>query len=181
MLQYRWQFMTLLKNGRVVAGPYSHFKFYVMEIVSPKIPPILELSGLIGEWDVEISAMSFRSDPSEKVQGRVSFKWLREEAFIIQHSEFPGTEFPTSSSVIGPDDTNEKYCMLYSDSRGVSRIYEMSLNNGLWKLWRNSAKFSQRFTGKLSDDGNLITAQWEKSEDGSNWKHDFDLRYTKAE
>ncbi len=69
--------------------------------------------------------------------------------------------------------------MLYSDARGVSRILQMSLSNGIWKMWRNAPGFLQRFTGSFSNHGNTITDYWEKSGDGSNWERDFDLTYTK--
>jgi hypothetical protein len=58
-------------------------------------------------------------------------------------------------------------------------VYEMSLRDGVWKLWRDSPGFSQRFTGTFGDDGNTITGFWEKSGDGEAWEHDFDLAYTK--
>jgi hypothetical protein len=70
--------------------------------------------------------------------------------------------------------------MLYFDSRAVSRIYQMSLSDGVWKLWREAPSFSQRFTGTFSDDGRIIRDRWEKSTDGSQWEHDFDLTYTKV-
>lgn len=146
-----------------------------------KVNPLIKrLEVLIGEWKAEASSMSFRQDRSETAQGHVSFKWLMKNAFIMQHSEFPDTEFPTAISMIGIDDTNEKYSILYTDSRGVSRIYEMSFENRTWKLWRTAPGFSQRFVGKFSDDNSIITAYWEKSEDGKNWERDFDLVYTRA-
>jgi hypothetical protein len=58
-------------------------------------------------------------------------------------------------------------------------VYEMSLRDNVWKLWRDSPDFSQRFTGTCSEDGKSIRGCWEKSSDGSNWKHDFDLTYLK--
>jgi hypothetical protein len=39
--------------------------------------------------------------------------------------------------------------MLYFDSRSVSRIYQMSLSAGVWKLWREAPSFAQRFEGTL--------------------------------
>jgi hypothetical protein len=82
--------------------------------------------------------------------------------------------------MIGGDDSMGSYTMLYYDSRGVSRIYQMSLTDQVWKLWRDDPKFSQRFTGAFSDDGNTINAAWEKSEDGKPWELDFNLTYTKT-
>ena len=83
--------------------------------------------------------------------------------------------------MIGRDDTSGKYSALYADSRGVSRIYEMSFDKGVWKMWRKAPGFHQRFTGKLSRDKRKIVACWEKSKNGSNWQLDFDVTYTKSE
>jgi hypothetical protein len=70
--------------------------------------------------------------------------------------------------------------MLYADSRSVFRVYQMSLSGGVWKIWRDSPQFYQRFTGTFSDDGNTITGQYEFSSDGTNWATDFDLTYRKV-
>jgi hypothetical protein len=87
---------------------------------------------------------------------------------------------PNATMIIGRDDSAETYFVLYFDSRDVSRVYQMSLVDGVWKMWREAPGFWQRFTGRFSDDGNTIMASWEKSGDGSNWKHDFDLTYSKV-
>jgi hypothetical protein len=65
--------------------------------------------------------------------------------------------FPVVWGVIGHDDSVETCCMLASDERGVSRILQMSLDGGVWKLWRDAPEFSRRMTGTLSSDGNAIT------------------------
>jgi hypothetical protein len=138
--------------------------------VRPKTNPALErLSVLEGEWNIEMSSMSFHPDPSAVVRGRVFFEWLEGGIFLIQRQEPPGPEVPRGTWIIGPDDTAGTYCVLHYDSRGVSRVYQMSLNDGVWKVWRDFPGFSQRFTGTFSEDGNTITAHWEKSNDGSTW------------
>ena len=73
----------------------------------------------------------------------------------------------------------ETCCMLYSDERGVARIYQMSLEGGVWKMWRDSPGFSQRVTGTISGDGNTITWHGELSYDGSHWEQDLDVTYTR--
>jgi hypothetical protein len=45
------------------------------------------------------------------------------------HSDIEHTDFPNVIVVIVRDDLAETYCMLYCDSRGISRTYEMSLSN----------------------------------------------------
>jgi hypothetical protein len=133
----------------------------------------------VDEWNIEITSMSFQADSSAVVRGRTSFDWIEGGTFLIQHSEIPNSDFPRSTSVIGPDDTAETYCMLYFDSRGVSRIYQMTLSKNEWKMWRDFPGFSQRFIGTFNQDRNIITARWEKSSDGSNWEIDFNLTYTR--
>lgn len=70
--------------------------------------------------------------------------------------------------------------MLYADERGVARIYQMSLEGGVWKMWRDSTGFSQRMTGTFSVDGNTILVHGELSRDGSHWEQDLDVTYTRT-
>ena len=83
--------------------------------------------------------------------------------------------------MIGRDDSSPDYKVLYSDARGVSRVYEMSYTERVWKLWRNSPDLSQRFQGMVSPDRNTIISQWEKTLDGVAWEHDFDITYTRCQ
>ena len=129
-------------------------------------PALKHLEVLVGEWEMGSSLY-----PGQ--YGRVTFEWLEGGAFLVERMA------DNAIWIIGRDESAQTYCMLYFDSRGVSRIYEMSLEGVVWKVWRNSPRFSQRFTGAF-DDGNTITGHWEKSDDGSNWEHDFDVTYTKV-
>jgi hypothetical protein len=153
-----------------------------MIMVENKSNLALERLGVfIGQWNIEITAMSFNPDSSAGESGRATFDWLEAGAFLIQHSEIStSADFPRGISVIGPDHEAETYSMLYFDSRGVSRIYKMTFSGGIWTLWRDFPGFSQRFQGVFSEDNNIISARWEKSTDGSHWDHDFELTYTRV-
>lgn len=146
----------------------------------PSNAALERLSVLVRKWNLEITSMSFEEDKSAVVRGHATFDWMEGGAFLMERSEVPNTDFPRTISTIGPDDSAETYSMLYFDSRGVSRIYQMSLNGDTWKLWRDFPGFSQRFIGTFSDDRNKISARWEKSNDGKSWEHDFDITYTKV-
>ena len=137
---------------------------------TPSNPALHNLSRLVGKWEVELA---FPSDPSNKTHVQVAFDWLEDGAFAIEH-------FATSTWIIGPDDSNDTCSVLYHDERCVSRVYEMSLDNATWKVWRNSPGFSQRFEGNFSEAFDTITDRWEKSFDGSTWEHDFDLTYKRV-
>jgi hypothetical protein len=81
---------------------------------------------------------------------------------------------------MGCDAANGSYFQLYSDDRGVCRVYEMSIGDGEWKLWRVGEPFPQRFTGRFEDHGNTIVGRWEKATDGTHYETDFDLIYTRV-
>ena len=136
---------------------------------------------LIGNWSVE---PSFPGAPPTDVKGHVSFEWMAGEKFVVMTWEVPVPEAPDGVAILGYNEPRGTYLQHYFDSRGVARVYEMSIDDKQWKLWRTEEdfsplSFSQRFTGTFSDDGATIEAAWEISHDHSTWEHDFDLRYVR--
>jgi hypothetical protein len=137
---------------------------------------IRRLETLIGEWRMEAT---FPSVPSVAT-GRVVFEWMVGERFLVERWDIDVPEAPDGLAIIRFDDDRRIYLQHYFDSRGVARVYEMSLGDGVWRLWRDAAGFSQRFEGVFRGDGDVIEARWELSEDGERWRHDFDVKYTRA-
>ena len=135
------------------------------------------LETLVGEWMLEATWPSGERWPGG---GRASFEWHASGAHLIGHTTAELPEAPDSISIIGCDAANGTYCQLYSDDRGVCRIYEMSIGNGEWKLWREGEPFSQRFTATISDEGDTITGRWEIAKDFTNYATDFDLTYRRV-
>ncbi len=137
-------------------------------------PALVPLERLVGEWIIEGSMVGQSTGI-----GRTKFEWMEDMAFLVQHSEAAQPEFPSATMIIGRDEVSETYCVLYFDSRAVSRIYQMRLDDNTWMLWREAPGFWQRFVGTFSEDGGSIHGRWEKSSDGATWEHDFDLTYAK--
>jgi hypothetical protein len=71
--------------------------------------------------------------------------------------------------------------VFYYDARKVSRVYQMSFSDSVWKMWREAPGFWQRYVGRVSAGGLTITRYWEKSPDGAAWEHDFDVTYRRNE
>jgi hypothetical protein len=130
------------------------------------------LAPFIGEWTV--------ATPASDALGRAIFQWTLGGAFLVQRTEIPVPEAPDSLIVYAFDADTGRYVQHYFDSRGVVRRYEMTLENGVWKLWRDHPGFSQRWTGTFSDDGATIAGAWELCRDGSTWAKDFDLTYARV-
>jgi hypothetical protein len=135
------------------------------------------LDGLVGQWNIELV---FPGDPPLRAQTEGSFEWVQEGFFLAYRAGTEGSGYPVGYSIIGADDAQNTYTMLYSDSRGVARLYQMSLGDGVWKLWRDDPEFAQRFTATFGEDGRTITGAWGKRMGGKRWEHDFDLIYRKV-
>ena len=136
-----------------------------------------ELEPLVGEWTFEATWPDGERWPGG---GRVACEWHASGAHLVVSGTADLPEAPDNVSIIGCDAANGTYFQLYSDERDVCRVYEMSIGNGEWKLWREGEPFAQRFTATFSDDGNTITGRWEIAEDGTTYTTDFDLTYRRV-
>ncbi len=141
-------------------------------------PTLEPLSVLVGTWN---TVGTHPLVPGKTFHGRTSFDWLEGGAFLIMHSQIDEPEIPSGIAVFGCDDTTGECSMLYFDERAVSRKYEVSLRDNLWKWWRDAPGFSQRFTGAIAADGRTIHSTGELSRDGANWEPDLQLTYTRAD
>jgi hypothetical protein len=141
-------------------------------------PALAAFGVLIGTWHTTGTHLLM---PGTILHGRTSFEWLEGGAFLLMRSEIDEPGIPSGIAIFGSDDAEQEYYMLYFDERGVSRKYEVSLRDNLWKWWRNAPGFSQRYTGTIVDDGNTIIGKGELSKDGVTWEKDLDLTYKRAE
>ena len=134
------------------------------------------LEPLVGEWTTEVKL----PDHDGVVGGRTTCEWLEGGGYLIQRAVMDDPVFPRGVMVIGPDRSGERIVQHYFDSRGVARIYEISLDDGVLRIWRDDPDdFSQRYTGRLNAAADMIDGAWELCDDGATWRHDFDLSYTK--
>ena len=87
---------------------------------------------------------------------------------------------PTATWIIGRDESESDYCVLYTDDRGVSRVYRMSFSDRTWRMWRDTPEFAQRFDAEVGPSQAEITGSWQKSADGGKtWEHDFMVHYSR--
>jgi hypothetical protein len=135
-----------------------------------------KLEPLVGEWRLEAKPPGGEPWPGE---GRTTFEWHDSGAHLIERWAVDMPEAPDGVAIIGCDAANGTYYQLYSDDRGVCRVYEMSIDDNEWRLWREGEPFPQRFTGRFEDGGSRVVGRWEKAEDGTNYTTDFDLTYTR--
>ena len=111
--------------------------------------------------------------------GRTTFEWLEGRYFLTQRFINGHPAAPSGIAIIGAGAEPETSTQHYYDSRGVARIYQMTLQGGIWKLWREAPGFWQRYAARSPMTGQ-ITGAWEVSAEGQTWKHDFSLTYIKT-
>ena len=92
-----------------------------------------QLTPLVGEWALEAKWPDGEPWPGG---GRVTFEWHASGAHLLERGTAELPDAPDNVSIIGCAAANGTYFQLYSDERGVCRVYEMSIGNGEWKLWR---------------------------------------------
>ena len=135
------------------------------------------LEPLVGEWTLEAIAPTGQPWPGV---ARTKIEWHDSRAHLIQRVTTDRRDAPGVIAIIGCDAANGTYFQLYSDDRGVCRVYEMAIVDREWRLWRSGSPFPQRFTGRFTDDGDTIVGRWEKADDGIDYVTDFELIYRKV-
>jgi hypothetical protein len=139
------------------------------------------LDVLVGVWETEATfeaGFLGPDTPETRCHGRTTFEWL-DGGFFLTQRIVNDDPVPSAITIIGPSGEADTFAQHYYDSRGVARVYQMTLDGQEWKLWRESPGFWQRYTGVIAEDGTTITGAWQASVDGREWRHDFDLMYTR--
>jgi hypothetical protein len=135
------------------------------------------LSILVGTWQ---TTGTHPLVPGVILHGTVIFEWIEGGAYLKMSSEVDDPRFPTGIAIIGSDNERKEIFMLYFDERNVSRKHDFSITATEWKWWRAHPGFSQRYTVKIENNGDTMVGKGELCTDGSTWKPDLDLTYTRV-
>lgn len=154
--------------------------------------PADPLRRLVGTWTTEATHPAL---PGVVVHGTAVIEWLEGERFLLVRARTDHPGVPDSLAVVGRMDHDRAggagdasgaaadragaapLRMQYFDSRGVFRVYEVSVSDAEWRWWRHAPGFSQRFTGAISADGNTIEGRSELCEDDVHWADDLRVTY----
>ncbi|MCE3554788.1 hypothetical protein LWC33_25465 [Pseudonocardia sp. RS11V-5] len=146
---------------------------------------LTRLEPFVGEWEAE-ARFSFTPEP---IRGTLAFTWDLGGQFLRQQSTVDHPAAPDAVALVSVAEEGDghDYVQHYFDSRGVVRVYRMTLHDGEWTLLRDRPDFTplhfaQRYTGTFDDDGRTIAGRWEQSHDGgATWEHDFAVTYRRLD
>ena len=140
---------------------------------------------LVGEWTTEATHPQM---PGVVVAGSSTFEWLDGECFVIARSHHEHPDFPNAVSIIGDTDGNH---MHYFDSRGVYRLYALTMMDEGWSIAMGrdapadsfaspGAPFSQRMTYCFEDADQKMSGKGVSSTDDVNWEDDLQITYQRV-
>lgn len=66
-------------------------------------------------------------------------------------------------------------------SRGVFRVYNVSVDDTSWRFWRDAPGFSQRCINTFADGGDTIVGRWQLCRDDVNWHDDLEITYRRRQ
>ena len=72
---------------------------------------------------------------------------------------------------LGPPEHGDGLRMEYFDSRGVRRTYDIALDDGVLRIWRDAPGFDQRLVVAIAPDG--FEAVYELAERPGEWQDDL--------
>jgi hypothetical protein len=138
-------------------------------------PALEPFDALIGTWDMEAKHRLV----DEVVLGSTTFEWLEGGHFLVQHSTMDHELFPDGISIIGAPEDGEGLVLESFDSRGVRRTYRTSLDDGVWRIWREQPGFDQRFSATLGPDH--FEGIFQLAETPGEWQDDMTVSYRRRD
>ena len=135
---------------------------------------------LVGDWTTEATHPQM---PGVVITGSSTFEWLDGEQFVIFRSHYEHPDIPDGVSILGDTDG---FHMHYFDSRGVYRLYELTILDDGWAIamGRQSptgsfaspdAPFSQRLTYCFENGDQRMSGKGQLSHDDVNWDDDLEI------
>jgi Protein of unknown function (DUF1579) len=142
-------------------------------------PETRRLEALVGRWHSEGRTVPAPSEPAITITGTDTYQWMTGGFFLVHRVDVQmGGNKVEVIEMIGPyDHSDRSYPMRSFDNQGnfvtmTARVRD----DGVWTF----TGASERATLTIGDDGTTMTARWERSDDGSTWRHWMDMTFTKA-
>jgi hypothetical protein len=140
-------------------------------------PALATLDRAVGTWDVTGSHPYL---PGRTLRGRATLEHIEGGAFLRMHTKMDDPEIPEGVAIFGTDGDHETCTMLYFDTRGVARTYDVTLNADGLAWSRDAPEFAQRFRVTIANDGRSMVGEGTMKKDGAAWEPDLSLSYVRA-
>ncbi|MEU4577874.1 DUF1579 family protein [Nonomuraea sp. NPDC023979] len=141
-------------------------------------PENRRLNALAGRWRSQGRTVATPSEPATHITGSDTYEWLAGEHFLVHRVDVRVNGEPVEViEMIGPyDPASRTYPARSFDNHGVFATMWASVDDdGVWTF----AGETERATLTIAEDGASMSATWERTDDGSAWRHWMDMTFTK--
>lgn len=132
------------------------------------------LDRAVGTWTVTGSHPYLEG---RTLRGLVTFEHIEDGAFVRMHTRMEDPEIPEGVAIFGTD--GDQCFMLYCDTRGVARKYDVVFDADGFSWSRDTQEFAQRFRVKIAKDGRTMEGEGTMRKDGGAWEPDLGLSYVR--
>lgn len=141
-------------------------------------PALSPLDRAIGTWVVTGSHPYL---PGRILRGHVRFERIEGGAFVRMHSKMDDADIPEGVAIFGTDGDDATCTMLYFDERGVSRRYDITVDEHGFTWSRDTPPLAQRFRITIASDARTMEGEGTMKRGASAWEPDLRLSYARAD
>lgn len=140
-------------------------------------PEHQRLNVFVGRWNTEGQTRAGPLGPAARITAIDTYEWFPGGFFLVHHVDArAGDEEIKVLEVIGYDPSSRTYYARSFDNQGHAGSYVLSVRDGGWTFKGES----ERASVVVSKDGNVMTVNWERSDDGTTWLPWMDVTLTRA-
>jgi hypothetical protein len=123
------------------------------------------LDRLLGAWEFTMH----HSAMSEPISGRQRYERVLDGAFVLMHWTYDHPDFPDAMAFISDDRYH------YFDVRGITRVFDLTVEAAGWSMVRLDDDFSQRSTARFRGPDAIDTTGELSTDAGVTWQPDFTM------
>ncbi|MEA2462075.1 MAG: hypothetical protein QOH90_2252 [Actinomycetota bacterium] len=131
----------------------------------------MSLDRLLGTWKVTMHHVAM----SEPVVGRQHYERVLDGAFVMLHWTYDHPDFPDAIAMLDGSTCH------YFDVRGVTRLFDLEIDDSGWSMIRRDPDFWQRSAAKFVGPDAMDGTGENSHDGGATWQHDFSMSYVRAE
>jgi hypothetical protein len=130
----------------------------------------VSLDRLLGTWDITMRHVAM----SEPVVGRQRYERILDGAFVRLDWTYQHPDFPDALALLA-----ETTCH-YFDVRGVTRVFDLSMDDQGWSMIRRDSDVWQRSAARFLGPAAMEGSGEMSHDSGASWEHDFDISYARV-
>lgn len=131
----------------------------------------MSLDRLLGTWDV---TMRHRALP-EPVSGQQRCERVLDGAFLLLRCTYDHPDVPDALAVL-----DDRTCSTF-DVRGVSRVFDVAVDDAGWTQVRRDEDFWQRSTTRSTGPSTMEGTGENSYDRGATWEHDFSMTWVRVD